>query len=249
DAIDGYKRAELVDPRNPVMLYDASQTYYLLRDWKGAADAMDLALALALALAPESITIKIQRAYVPFFSTGTTAAIKAALATIPADTDPDGTVTYAHWDVSLIDRDFDAARKAVAACRVDTITTPDGAPLPKIYLQAYIALMQGNEAEAQAGFETALPALEKTVRESSDDPARHAHLGLLYALMGRKEDALREGRRAVDLKPISTDAIDGAIMETFLALIYARVGMPDDAIPLLERILTRPSGVNYPVIA
>ena len=49
--------------------------------------------------------------------------------------------------------------------------------------------------------------------------------------MGRKDDAIREGRRAVELKPESKDAVDGAIMNSYLALIYARTGEKDQAIP------------------
>jgi hypothetical protein len=81
--------------------------------------------------------------------------------------------------------------------------------------------------------------------KSPDDAARHAHLGLLYAFMGRKDDALREGRRAVELKPISRDAIDGAEVEAMLALIYARAGDGDEAIPLLERLLKIPGADGY----
>jgi hypothetical protein len=79
---------------------------------------------------------------------------------------------------------------------------------------------------------------------------RHANLGLCYAFMGRKEDAIREGRTAVDLKPESKDAYDGAIMNCFLALIYARAGENDLSIPLIERLLRTPGavdGVNYSI--
>jgi hypothetical protein len=73
---------------------------------------------------------------------------------------------------------------------------------------------------------------------------RHANLGWFYAFAGRKEDAIREGRRAVELKPESKDAVDGAIMNCYLALIYARVGENDLAIPLIERLLKTPGAVD-----
>ena len=62
--------------------------------------------------------------------------------------------------------------------------------------------------------------------------------------MGRKADAIREGRRAVELKPESKDAVDGAIMNCYLALIYARVGENDLAIPFIERLLKTPGAVD-----
>jgi TolB-like protein/Tfp pilus assembly protein PilF len=241
ESIETYRKAEAVDPRNPVMLYDASQTYFLVRDWKAAAQGLDRVLALS----PESPNVKLQRAYIEFFWKGSTAPITAALASIPRNVDPDGTVTFAHWDVSLMDRDAAAATAFVAASPLETITTADGTPVPKIYLQGCADLVRGDNARAQNEFEAARPIIETTVQQSPDDAARHAHLGLLYAFLGRKDEALREGRRAVELKPIAKDAVDGATMEAFLALIYARVGMTDQAIALLERILPRPGAVDY----
>jgi hypothetical protein len=73
---------------------------------------------------------------------------------------------------------------------------------------------------------------------------RHAGLGWLYALMGRKNDAMAEGRRAVELKAESKDALDGSLMNGYLALIYARVGENDLAIPLIERLLTTLGAVD-----
>jgi len=62
--------------------------------------------------------------------------------------------------------------------------------------------------------------------------------------MGRKDDAIREGQRAVELKPESKDAFDGAIMNCYLALIYARVGEKDLALSLIERLLKTPGALD-----
>jgi tetratricopeptide (TPR) repeat protein len=69
-------------------------------------------------------------------------------------------------------------------------------------------------------------------------------IGWLYGFMGRKDDAIREGQRAVELRPESKDAFDGAIMNCYLALIYARVGQKDLAIQLIERLLKTPGAVD-----
>src|SRR5918996_1118873 len=156
DAIAAYKKAEAIDPRNSVTLYDASQTYFGLRDWQNVARGMDRVLALA----PDSVNVKIQRSYIEFFWKGSTAPIKTALGSIPANIDPDGIVTFARWDVSLMDRDPAAAEKALAACRLETITSQPGIPLPKSYLQGCIDIVRGDNAHAQTDFEAARPALE-----------------------------------------------------------------------------------------
>jgi len=186
DAIAGYQHAEAIDPRNTIMLYDAAQTYFGLRDWRIAAERMDRVLALF----PDSLNVKIQRGYIEFFWKGSTAPIKAALESLPANLDPDGVVTFGRWDVALMDRNPAAAAKALAACRLDTITSQTGVPLPKSYLQGCIDLVRGDATQAKANFEAARPALETTVASSPQDATRHAQLGLLYAFLGRKEDAL-----------------------------------------------------------
>src|SRR5437762_934220 len=241
DAIAAYKKAEAIDPRNQVTLYDASQTYFGLRDWQNALRGLDRVLVLA----PDSVNVKIQRGYIEFFWKGSTAPIKAALDSIPANIDPDGIVTFARWDVSLMDRDPAAAENALAACRLETITSQTGVPLPKTYLQACIDLVRGDNARAQQNFEAARPALEKTVADSPQGAVRHAQLGLLYAFMERKEDALREADRAGELLPVSRDIIEGAIVQAFQALVFARTGEIDKAISQVERLLTTPFAVDY----
>src|SRR5207237_596730 len=181
-------------------------------------------------LAPDSVNVKIQRGYVEFFAKGNTTSITAALESIPANVDPDGVVTFARWDVSLMDRDPAAAERALAVSRLEVITSQPGAPLPKSYLQGCIDLVRNDTARARTDFESARPALEKTVADSPQDATRHAQLGLLYAFMGRKEDALREGRRAVELRPVARDVIEGADAQAFQALIFARTGETDRAI-------------------
>ncbi|HET9366522.1 MAG TPA: hypothetical protein VFO22_00510 [Candidatus Udaeobacter sp.] len=241
DAIAAYERAETIDPRNSVTLYDASQTYFGLRDWQMALRGLDRVLALA----PDSVNVKIQRAYTEFFWKGSTAPIKAALDSIPADVDPDGIVTFARWDVSLMDRDPAGAEKALAACRLETINSQPGIPLPKSYLQACIDLVRQDQERAQADFEAARPSLEKTVEDSPQAAPRRAQLGLLYAFMGRKDDALREARRAVELLPISQDVIEGAVVQAFQALIFARTGETEKAVSEVEHLLSTPFAVDY----
>jgi tetratricopeptide (TPR) repeat protein len=97
---------------------------------------------------------------------------------------------------------------------------------------------------ASKNFEAARKVFESAATEAPNSAERHANLGLCYAFMGRKGDAIREGRRAVELKPESKDAYDGAIMNCYLALIYARVSENDLAIPLIERLLRTPGAVD-----
>lgn len=241
EALAAYERAEQIDPRNFVTLYDSSQTYFGLRDWATAAERMDRVLALF----PESFNVQIQRSYIQFYWKGSTTPIKAALQSLPPNLDPDGLVTFARWDIGMMERDVDAAEKALANCQVDPITSQTGIALPKSYLQACVDLVRGDRAKAQVEFEAARPGIEKLVTESPRNGTRRAQLGLLYAFLGRKNDALREGQRAMELKRITDDVIEGAGVEAFYALTCARLGLTDEAINRIEQLLTTPFAVDY----
>jgi tetratricopeptide (TPR) repeat protein len=241
EAIAAYQKAEAIDPRNSVTLYDAAQTYFGIRDWPNAVKGMDRVLALA----PDSLNVKIQRAYMEFFWKGSTAPIKAVLESFAPNLDPDGVITFSRWDVALMNRDPDAAERALTSARLENFVAPTGVPLPKSYLDGCVALMRNDVARAQQEFETARPILEQVVMKSPQDGVRHAQLGFLYALMGRKDDALREGQRGAELTPVSKDIINGSTVQGFLALIYARNGDADHAIQLVERLLVTPFAVDY----
>ena len=77
------------------------------------------------------------------------------------------------------------------------------------------------------------------------DAFRQAQLGLLYAFLQRKEDALQQGRRAVELLPEAKNAYFGSCLSGMLALIYARSGEPGQALDLIERLLTVPGPVDH----
>jgi serine/threonine-protein kinase len=100
------------------------------------------------------------------------------------------------------------------------------------------------------------PALERAYADSGrrvweaqekdrpDDPGPHNALGFIYAQLGRKVEAIREGQRAVELLPVSKDALLGPKVVDNLAQIYMIVGEPDAAIHRLEYLLSIPSLVS-----
>jgi tetratricopeptide (TPR) repeat protein len=129
-------------------------------------------------------------------------------------------------------------------CPATEISYTNEGMTPKSFLNGCIDLAQGDNVSAQKSFEIARPVFEKAVEEAPESATRHANLGWFYAFCGRKDDAIREGRRAVELKPESKDAFDGVGMQCYLALIYARVGEKELALPLIERLLKTPGAID-----
>ncbi len=240
EALELYQRAETLDPQNPSVVRNLFYTLTALRDWAGAAR---LAARLR-SLFPDSVAMKIQTAYADFSATGSTTALKATLDAIPAGVDPDGVVTTGRWDVCMIERDYAGAEQALERSPLEEFSYLNAQTTPKKFLQGCVALARGDAALAREHFGAAVAQFEAAVAESPLAAERHANLGLLYAFLGRKEQAVTEGRRAVELMPESKDALDGPLMNCFLALIYARNEEPDRAIPLLERLLKTPGAID-----
>ena len=240
ESLDEYERVVKVDPQNPNTVLQLIYTSTAMRRWPEAARWAEKMRAMA----PASLVAKIQSGYINFWWKGDTRLLKSLLGEIADGVDPDGTVTSGRWDVAMIERDYAAATRALGASSANEISYMNGGATPKAFLYGCIALAQGDRAAAQKYFQDAQAIWENAVKEAPTSATRHANLGLLYAFMGRKADAIREGRRAVELKPESKDAVDGAIMNCYLALIYARVGENDLAIPLIERLLKTPGAVD-----
>jgi len=239
-ALEAYERVARLDPQNPNTVREVLFTNTSMRRWPEAARWGERMRAMA----PASLVAKIQSGYVDFWWKGDTQLLKSLVDGVPAGVDPDGIVTSCRWDVAMLRRDYAAARTVLQNSSVKQISYTNAGATPKIFFEACVYLAQGDTVNAQKFFELARPAFEASVKEAPASAERHAILGWLYAFMGRKDDAIREGRRAVELLPESKDALDGSIMNAYLALIYVRVEEKDLALPLIERLLKTAGAVD-----
>jgi TolB-like protein/Flp pilus assembly protein TadD len=240
EALEGYRQMSRLDPQNPNIARNLLFTCTSMRRWADAAHEAERMRAMA----PASFVAKTQRGYVDFWWKGDTNSLKSILAEIPGETDPDGAVTACRWDLAMIARDYTTAAQVLAASPLNELSYLNGSTTPKSFLQGCVYLAQGNTADAQKLFENARQSFENAVKESPKSAERHANFGLVNAFLGRKEEAIREARRAVELKPESKDALDGSLMNAYLALVFARVGENDLAFPLIERLLKIPGAVD-----
>lgn len=246
ECLGAFEKIQRLDPENPNIVRNIVFTNTALRRWPEASRAVQRLRAMA----PDSLVAKIQSGYIDFEWKGDTTTLRTELAKVPAGEDPDGMVTAYSWDLAMIERDFFRAEQVLTASPLSEVSYLNGGLTPKSFLAGCTGVAQGDVAVAGKNLEAAHKIFAAAVQEAPGSAERHANLGLCYAFMGRKEDAIREGRKAVELKPESKDAYDGAIMNCFLALIYARVGENDLAISLIERLLRTPGAVdsvNYSV--
>jgi Flp pilus assembly protein TadD len=106
----------------------------------------------------------------------------------------------------------------------------------------------GNQQAEQAYYESARNILESKIQEQPEDARFHSSLGIAYAGLGRKQDAIREGKLAVDLLPVTKEAWRGLHRVEALAKIYVMVGEFDAAVDQLEFLLYRPGELSIPLL-
>ena len=141
-------------------------------------------------------------------------------------------------------------RTAAAAARVLTNYPRDGVGYngvnyPHAYWEGVVARWQGDSAKAHAAFNVARGEVAKMVEQEPNSAAPLSLLGMIDAGLGRKEDALRAGRRACELLPISKDAIDGVALAINLAQIYAWTGEKDLALEQIAAVERVPNYLSY----
>jgi serine/threonine-protein kinase len=146
--------------------------------------------------------------------------------------------------VSLCQRDFDGARRALAALPIAGCQE-NNVPYPKAWCEGVVAQTRGNTAAARAAFTNARTEIAKLLAEQPDYPEGLSVLGMVDAALSHKEDAIREGRRAVELLPVTKDTIIGAKLVGNLALIYAWTGEKDLAFEQLAIAARIPGDLSY----
>jgi serine/threonine protein kinase/lipoprotein NlpI len=119
---------------------------------------------------------------------------------------------------------------------------------PKALRVAQIHEYMDNKEFALKYFNNARIFLESKVEEQPDDPQYHSLLGITYAGLGDEKKAIREGKRAVVIRPVSKEAVHGPFLVRNLALIYCMVGKYDLAIDKLEYLLSIPGELSIPLI-
>ena len=238
ESIASFERARSLDPRAPGIAFMAANNYLFVRDWAAASAGFNRALAIK----PDYALSRIGLAYLEVFRNGNPAAGTRILETLPASVDPQGMVMVSRWDLAMLGRDYARAEKSLTEAPSESFS-PAGDSL-KTYYQGRLARARGDIESAQRYLALARADAEERVRGDPDAAQRHGHLGLISAYMQRKEEAIREGRRAVELEPESQNAFHGSKHAASLALVYSLVGETDQAITLIERLLSTPGPVE-----
>jgi serine/threonine-protein kinase len=243
EAIRSFERASALDPRNVFTLQQIARSYGFLRRYAEE----ELTLDRILAIDPNDAVTKAERALVQLNWQADTRLLHETIDSIRA-TNPAGMSEIADaWLMcALGERDADAAKNALIAFGENRPNpSSDSVSLTRPFLEGVIARMITDDTKARSAFIAARAEQEKTVQAQPDYGPALCVLGLIDAGLGRKGEALREGRRAVELLPVEKDAINGPAMIKYLAMIAAWVGDNDLACEQLATVVRLPNSPSY----
>jgi tetratricopeptide (TPR) repeat protein len=235
------ERSIELDPRNIFTLQQISFNYQALGRYEQRAAVLDRALAIT----PKDVETRIARAQVDL---DWRADLRPFHATIEAIVNQDpaaAQILAGFWlDLALCERDHAAAGRALVALSNNTYG-PDAMAFNHAFAEAFVARVRGDSAAAQSAFLRARDQQEQVIREQPDYGPAVCVLGVIDAALGRKGQALEEGRRAIELLPVARDAIGGSDMIMMFAIICAWSGEKDLALAQLKIVPLNSVYVSY----
>jgi serine/threonine-protein kinase len=241
EAIRNFERAIELDPRNFYTLQQMALGYQALRRYADEVRVLDRALTIV----PNNVDTKVARALVELLWHADTRPLHNTIETVLADNPALAPSLADTWLIlALCERDLPAASRAVAALGNNPINN-DAILLCPAFVQGLVAKVQGDAAAARTLFSRARTEQEEKVRAQPDYAPAICVLGLIDAALGRKEDALREGKRAMELLPVSKDSVNGARMIEYFTITAAWAGDKDLAIQQLEFGIQNLADLSY----
>jgi TolB-like protein/Tfp pilus assembly protein PilF len=242
ESIRSFERAIELDPRNVNTLDNLGDSYAALRRYAEQKSKLDRILAIE----PNDVPAKVGRALVELNWKADTRPLHQFIDEMRA-TNPAAMPKIVPWRLAcaLFERDVAAAKEALLAAGEKSPLGSDAVHFPRPFVEGLIARMTNDEHQAQLAFTAARAEQEKIVQAEPDYGPALCVLGVIDAALGRKEEALREGRRAVELLPVEKDSVNGADMIASYAMTAAWVGEKNLAFEQLAFSARTPAGVTY----
>jgi TolB-like protein/Tfp pilus assembly protein PilF len=241
ESLHHLQRALELDPRNFFILQQVALSYQNLRRYRDMTAVLDRALAII----PDDIETKATRALVDLDWKADPRPLHQVIESqLKKDPAVLRNIADTWFTTALAERDAVAAARALDALG-DNMVGNDSVYLNRHFTQGVIARMMKDDAKARAAFTAARSEQEQAVREQPNYGPALCVLALIDAGLGKKEDALREARRAVDLIPVTKDSINGTHMIEYYAMTAAWVGDKDLACEQLAAATSRPGTLSY----
>jgi len=237
EGLRSLKRAAELDPRNFFTLQQIALSYQLLGRYGEAIAVLDQALSIM----PDNVETRANRELWYLCWKADTRPLRQTIDAILAQ-GPSAIASAADlwFFCALAERDPAAAERALVALGDNPCWNEDTIQLSRSFGEGLLARMTKDEARARTAFEAARAQQEKIVQAQPDYGPALCVLGLIDAALGRKDQALDEGRRAIALMPLEKDVSNGSLVLQYFAITAAWAGDKELALQQLEAGLRAP---------
>jgi eukaryotic-like serine/threonine-protein kinase len=237
EAVVAFERASRLDPLSTPVHTQAALTQSRLRRYEEAIAHWDRVIAMDTVDDPFP---RMVRGF-NYLRLGNVDSLDAAISRIPLASDASGMTTYARYTAHRI-----MGRHAELLASLDSAGFPISADaliyLPVSLMRAQTLERIGDTTGARSSYEAARSLLEDSVRAHPQDPRMRVALGLAYAGLNRRADAMREARTTMEFVPMADNAPGATAFMGGALEIYARLGEADAAFELIELLLAMPAG-------
>ncbi|MBV9273384.1 MAG: protein kinase [Verrucomicrobia bacterium] len=236
------KRAMSLDPRNLEITTRVFENYLCLRRFRDAEDASRRLVELGA----DKPGLRVKSALCAFSEHADIADYRAALEALPPTAKQDISYTFDRIYCAALDHDWTSAKEILSDTSHQELFFLFGLTVPRECIEIWLAMAQGERPKPEGKF--ALAAAELKQRSDADptDAKLASALGIIDAALGRKDEAIQEAKHAVELEPITKDAMEGPGLLYNLAVVYAQTGEPDLAFQQLAILVKTPSQfTNY----
>ena len=243
ECVRDLERGIELDPHNFFLLEQAAQSYQTLRRYAEEKATYDRILAFE----PNDVATNAALAVVELNSKADTQPLHETIDSVQAANPAAVSSVADEWLLcALAERDAAAAKNALVALGDNPVDLgTDNVLFNHPFMEGVIARMTEDEDKARSDFAAARADQEKIIQAQPNYAVALCALGLIDAALERKDEALREGRRAAALLPPEKDALDGPAIIKYLAMIAAWVGDKDLALEQLATAVRIPSDLTY----
>ena len=234
EALEALEKWRRIDPQGYLAAAEAATTYYLLRDFERAEQETRRAISIA----PDRAEAYWEAGALNYVSwDGSTERARSLLASAPSLDSPE--IEYTSLLLDFFDRKPEIVLTRLEGLSVDVFDLQLWYA-PRELLECMCLTEMGEMQRAQRACFSAIEFMEREIQLRPHDYRVYTALGHAFALLGRSEEAVRAGQRAVELMGPSKDAADGPYQEIELAKIYTRIGEADKALDLIDKLLSMP---------
>ncbi len=237
------EKAVSLNPKDIWPLQQLAFNYQMLRDFTKANQTIDRALALdPKALGPWEVKSKLAIVEKGDFSVAEKAF--EAVKSVPMSNEQKLKVAGDRANVLLLERKYQEGLQQAESLPDDQRSALPAHFSSKYYYIGFARKALQDDAGARGAFLKAKNAVEEQLKRTPDNADTHVELAKVLAFLGEKDSALAEAQRATELLPETKDAFGGPEIMAGVAEVYAILGQNDRAIEILDRLLSRPSGVT-----